>query len=1619
MRTAVRKGSARLLAAVLCVVMLLGLAPVGAVAQPSESAAEFDRIVHLDMGRKYYSPTTIKTLIDRMAELGYNQLELDISNNEKGQFRFALDDMDVTFTKTVQTRVLVQESEPAEETPSAALESSAVSAPVNTEEPSAATSSVPAPAETAETVAESGAASGDQAVQAVVEEVEQLDQPVGSTSELEFEYVNTSADVTVDLSKALPNQGQYITESEMKGIISYALENGIEIVPLLNTPGHMGAILDTFPEYSYNGSNSLDVTDDDARAFGMAVVEKYAKWFMDQGCSTINIGADEFANDLYLKAPGMGFGHLVRTGEYSYFVSYVNKLAGMLQEMGYTVRAFNDGINYGGQSGVDSSIQVCYWTGGWDSYDVASAEELADAGFTLINTHGDYYYILGKDSSMTNGTIQASNFDPESFSGNSTVYDPAGAMFCIWSDYPNAQTEEEVLSGVQSYLEGFASALTVPVRDSQTGVSVTASGVTEMAVKAATVAELSGQDYVAYDMQPTRADGSTYSGSAQVSIPLPANLQGYPDEQLTGFVVENGIPTPVKGTRSGDTYTFEMPHFSVGGVMALSATAATEYEQATSVEAGGQYLVVYQSGGRYYAMDKDGYARQLTMSGGKLDIGENNADDLLWTFDKSGSGWTITDGDGQKLGMSGEYKSSIFGGSWTITADFNNGGTQNTFAVNPSGSGWIIQTANQFTSGRRSQYGYLIGEYSYYYGCEFTGSTKDSTLYLYESAEPTYTVTIQGIDEAGKSIGTTTVQLPAGVQTVSAPEFPDYTVIRNDPDYPDPATVMVTADHAATVTFRYRESINADPLEVEFWITNRPVTANGSNSMNISANDTHTEEGVLFSELVPANGTYDNNDMAFWKGTVLDRYNHQTQDSGDKTQQGTDFTYLRYWDGAWQYSSDRADWKTIASTDQVVAYYLQVTDVTKEVTTQVVDWGVVPATSYDQSNFVFVDYAVVYENGEQIPDAFPVDKTIAFHCDPNDTKTVHYDSSTRRYYRDIGMIRAVETDDYEVYMITLTPSSDSASTTIGNRPSSARNYSYNGTEKVVWVDDEADLGEFSDPSKQHEDFKVGGDAIVPGLEIYNQHGMLVRYYIRPVNANLTINYLTEGSGTPFYSMGINAVNPQTFTGNGYNGKPFLSGNQLVTETSGEFAGQSQATVLNDYNNELHVNPLLETIPGMPAAYRYRKYTLVRAEVTGEGGTVLNLYYTFAASAYTFVADYGLPMEIKLSDIGINVSSSDIVRVTPTGGGLTWDSTSGTLKFQFSSTQQGAAVSCSVLVTTNAAQGENTIQSSFDVYPASTVYYEAEDQSFVNYSGSWTNVGASSGGSQQTERLGSSSAYGSDQHYNTNQVTWSNGAAKQVTVSDANGADWPTATFTFTGTGVDIISRTDSASGTVLVEVKDTSSAQEVKAYLVNGYYGYTYANGQWTVNPSSTGMIYQVPVIKVDDLAYGTYEVTVKPFYSDLFDVAGKNSFTFYLDAIRVYNPLNTGSVYAGDGEASPTFVDLSKQVASFASSTFIDGNPAADKDTYLNYGPNHEIYLSAGQSVTLTLSDPVGKNAQIGARVMEGSAGTITVGGQSIQVKGDTDQYYEITNGVGNTVTITNTGSTRIALTTLKLTSK
>lgn len=256
-----------------------------------------------------------------------------------------------------------------------------------------------------------------------------------------------------------------LTQSEMDEIISYADSKGISIIPLINSPGHMDAILSaanslTGTTCSYNSSKrTIDVTNTTAVAFTQALIQKYVDYFAGKGCTYFNMGADEYANDKYTKG-SMGFGNLQDTGKYSSFVSYVNQMAAMIKSAGMTPMAFNDGIyfNNNTSSGTfDTDIVISYWSNGWDGYTPMSASDLAAKGFKLINTHGDYYWVLGKSNAQCSAE-KASGFNYKAFQGG-TIDNPVGAMFCIWCDYPGADTEANVVSKTADTMAAFAKTL--------------------------------------------------------------------------------------------------------------------------------------------------------------------------------------------------------------------------------------------------------------------------------------------------------------------------------------------------------------------------------------------------------------------------------------------------------------------------------------------------------------------------------------------------------------------------------------------------------------------------------------------------------------------------------------------------------------------------------------------------------------------------------------------------------------------------------------------------------------------------------------------------------------------------------------------------------------------------------------------------------------------------------------------------------------------------------------------------------------------------------------------------------------------------------------------------------
>lgn len=248
-----------------------------------------------------------------------------------------------------------------------------------------------------------------------------------------------------------------LTQSEMDGIIAHAQSKNISIIPLINTPGHMDAVIYAMQELgmsgvSYKGSKTtIDVTNSTAVNFTKELLQLYVNYFADKGCKYFNMGADEYANDIYTTG-GMGFGQLINVKKYAQFAGYVNSIAAIIKKSQMTPMAFNDGIYYNEtttngneQVSFDKDIVICYWTAGYPNgyggkYSPASASFLASKDLKIINTNDAWYYVLGR----TSGSYTLSG--AQSGVKNTRVTDvpgdndpvPIGAMMCLWCDSPSA-----------------------------------------------------------------------------------------------------------------------------------------------------------------------------------------------------------------------------------------------------------------------------------------------------------------------------------------------------------------------------------------------------------------------------------------------------------------------------------------------------------------------------------------------------------------------------------------------------------------------------------------------------------------------------------------------------------------------------------------------------------------------------------------------------------------------------------------------------------------------------------------------------------------------------------------------------------------------------------------------------------------------------------------------------------------------------------------------------------------------------------------------------------------------------------------------------------------------------
>lgn len=1580
------------------------------------------RIVHLDCGRKYFSKDWIIALMYEAKAAGYNQVQLAFGN--KG-LRFLLDDMSV-----------------------------------NTYEKQAVT------------------------------------------------------DAIKEGNKAYYNAGEKneLTEAEMDEIFVAADKIGIEIVPLFNTPFHMEAVITAMGKLNitnaYYDSNKacLNLSNNYATAFVKALMQKYITYFQGKGCKYFNFGADEYtggwnstfynyANEIVsmISAAGMNariFNDSFRSDSNN---GYVNNAQ---------VCYWSSNSGYASTATVYNYAKKIINTN-QDFYYVVNKDTQQSTW-----SPNSYYAFSGSfdETTWVNYAKNFSNTTYKNFAGYNNGAEsitPVGSMFCIWCDNPSHKDETQIAKEIRMILR------VIGARMQNSDTYSTSDVLVKGGFKADGTINTSGS----VSTPPTIKD--EHGGEGKIDVAIGTSTKIYlPEGIVATWTVTEGkdvvelVAVESDAQKRGEQVVEFADAAPIIGnavmVKALKAGTATviaTLEDGTAITAtvevtdnaketitvvvgktfektiDGKYDGTYDTvnpeiatvTAKYAPTAGGTYYDKAALDAGTFCISNNGNDTnptTTVTFEDAGNGkYYIKNSSGQYIYPNATYD------WWSWSYSLGSGKQSVTITSNEKGAIVAYRSVSNY-------YGSTTTAYLNLSSSSFGASGSSATLYIYDKKdEPASDKTTLAF--TGHKVGTTTVTI-AGVE---------YTI----------EVVPMSLE-------------NAEKLYIDFWVTNHRiyptnlnvVTTTSNNKQNartyheFSAADFYDagEEGRVLTDVIPQTGNYESTtgtEALYWKTRYLPGAYRQTEagwtnksgygtDTVTGVNGGIDIERIRFYGGKWEYKAvGKTDWEKLSGTtadetgNQIAVYYLLKTTITDEVTTYITDW---PDKQTDQFYGVAVDYCVKYESdGVRNPGLFgrrQNNNTQWLNCEgtnggdahkngysvlasnvTTDWKGLRTNTSGNDWYRVINNIRAVETAEYEIYMVTVTPSESFSLQNQQCPESITYNEQY---EKVIWAESQDTIA--ASGLAQHSEAKIGGAPNIDKLVIQQCSGMLVTYYVRAKASkdSLTVNYYVEGSQTPFHTYNIAVAKNTTFS------KEFA----LTAQ-----GGLTNNTVTNIKGKTETVQWDLKLMPQIGAQYRYTQYKLVRvAKVTEEVPKTVNLYYTFNATK-TFVVDFGLPLRIEPKDLNENLGAVD-VNITKTEVGKVSSfaevipGENGVITYKLTEMISdkdtfGVKYTGTLVMSDNTLQS-GTVEYTVTIIPATNVYYEdsfakfygsdGKQQTVFNQTsagdvaGTWyaakdTSAENNANTTQALEALGNkTNVYGYDPKYDSCTM-FSMGSARKVNVTSdmaKDGVVWPTAQFTFKGTGFDIISLTDNTSGAIFVFVykgTDTSATgTRVRSHIVDNYYGYTQdENGNWVVNNNANNALYQIPVMRIRDLEYGEYTAVVKVFYDEGFNHTTKSEYSFWLDAVRVYDPMgesvNTGNTYGQDGEAYPQYIKLRSELKKLNSgetassgALFIDGKENANISEYANYGPNNEVYLAKGQAITFKLAGTdLSKieTVQIGAKAPNGTARLVVNNGEAKVLGTATEMYYDITTAAVNNgaqlVTVTNTGEAILSLTNLKIT--
>lgn len=258
----------------------------------------------------------------------------------------------------------------------------------------------------------------------------------------------------------------HLTKAQVTAIVDLAASRHITVVPEIDSPGHLGAVLAAHPELQLRNVSgvarrgAIDISKDASAAIVDELLDEYAGLFPgDQW----HLGGDEY-QALTVANPQASFPQLAAAATKAYgsggtvadlTTGWLNDRADTVRNHDRTMRVWNDGFLKGTSVAAAKDLQVAYWTG----KEIGARQPVAylSAGRKVLNYNDEYlYYVLGEPQTFVYPTGQRiyEQWNPRVLRGTQAVpakYDAQilGGSFAVWCDLANSQTQDQVAAGIR------------------------------------------------------------------------------------------------------------------------------------------------------------------------------------------------------------------------------------------------------------------------------------------------------------------------------------------------------------------------------------------------------------------------------------------------------------------------------------------------------------------------------------------------------------------------------------------------------------------------------------------------------------------------------------------------------------------------------------------------------------------------------------------------------------------------------------------------------------------------------------------------------------------------------------------------------------------------------------------------------------------------------------------------------------------------------------------------------------------------------------------------------------------------------------------------------------------